>query len=74
MRAARRARATSSLYGEIYKFLPNDTDLTPFLKAGITGYNFAFIGNVAHYHTAAGHDRAISIRAACKAAAMRFWA
>ena len=23
---ARRAAATSSLYGEIYKFLPNDTD------------------------------------------------
>ncbi len=39
--------ATSSLYAEIYKILPNDTDLTPFLQAGITGY----IGNVAHYHT-----------------------
>jgi hypothetical protein len=43
--------ATSSLYGEIYKYLPNDTDLTPMLAAGIPGYNFAFIGNVAHYHT-----------------------
>ena len=43
--------ATSSLYDEIYKFLPNDTDMTPFLKAGLTGYNFAFIGDVAHYHT-----------------------
>jgi hypothetical protein len=43
--------ATSSLYGEIYKYLPNDTDLTPFLKAGITGYNFALIGNIAAYHT-----------------------
>jgi hypothetical protein len=43
--------ATSSLYGEIYKYLPNDTDLTPFLAAGFTGYNFSFIGNVAHYHT-----------------------
>jgi hypothetical protein len=42
----------SSLYGEIYRALPNDTDLTPFLKAGFTGYNFAFIGNVAAYHTA----------------------
>ena len=49
--------ATSSLYGEIYKILPNDTDLTPFLKAGLTGYNFAFVGEVAHYHTALGHDR-----------------
>lgn len=44
--------ATSSLYGEIYKFLPNDTDLTPFLQAGIPGYNFALVGNEAHYHTA----------------------
>ena len=44
--------ATSSLYDEIYKALPNDTDLTPFLKAGLTGYNFGFVGGVAHYHTA----------------------
>lgn len=43
--------AASSLYGEIYKYMPNDTDMTPFLEAGITGYNFAFIGNVADYHT-----------------------
>jgi hypothetical protein len=50
-RSAPRA-ATSSLYGEIYKFLPNDTDMTPFLNAGIAGYNFAFVGEVAHYHTA----------------------
>ncbi len=44
--------AASSLYAEIYKYLPNDTDLTPFLREGIAGYNFAFIGNSAHYHTA----------------------
>ncbi|HJT42644.1 MAG TPA: M20/M25/M40 family metallo-hydrolase [Rhizomicrobium sp.] len=43
--------AASSLYAEIYKYLPNDTDLTPFLAAGITAYNFAFIGNAAQYHT-----------------------
>jgi hypothetical protein len=43
--------AASSVYAEIYRRLPNDTDLTPFLRAGITGYNFAFIGNVAYYHT-----------------------
>jgi hypothetical protein len=43
--------AASSLYAEIYKYLPNDTDMTPFLAAGITGYNFAFIGNAAQYHT-----------------------
>jgi len=43
--------AASSLYAEIYKVLPNDTDMTPFLSAGITGYNFAFIGNGGQYHT-----------------------
>jgi hypothetical protein len=43
--------AASSLYREIYKYLPNDTDMTPFLAAGATGYNFAFIGNAAQYHT-----------------------
>lgn len=43
--------ATSSIYGEIYRFLPNDTDLTPALAAGIPGINFAFIGNAAQYHT-----------------------
>ena len=43
--------ATSSLYAEIYKFLPNDTDMTPFLEAGVSGYNFANIGHVAAYHT-----------------------
>jgi hypothetical protein len=44
--------ATSSLYSEIYRILPNDTDLTPFLQAGIAGANFAFIGNARQYHTA----------------------
>ncbi len=43
--------ATSSLFAVIYKLLPNDTDLTVFLNAGFTGFNFAFSGNVAHYHT-----------------------
>ena len=43
--------ATSSLFAVIYKLLPNDTDLTVFLDRGLTGYNFAFSGNVAHYHT-----------------------
>ena len=43
--------AASSLYAEIYKVLPNDTDMTPFLAAGITGANFGFIGGGAQYHT-----------------------
>ena len=51
--------ATSSLYAEIYRVLPNNTDLTPFLEAGIAGANFAFIGNARQYHTA--EDRRANI-------------
>jgi hypothetical protein len=46
-----RGKAASSLFAVIYKALPNDTDLTVFLNHHLTGYNFAFSGNVAHYHT-----------------------
>jgi len=42
---------TSSLFVEIYKLLPNDTDLTLFIREGITSFNYAFSENVAHYHT-----------------------
>jgi len=54
--------ATSSLYSEIYKFLPNDTDMTPVLAAGIPGYNFAFIGNVAQYHTSLDRRENLDLR------------
>ncbi len=43
--------ATSSLFATIYKYLPNDTDLTLFIRGGFVSYNFAFSDNVAHYHT-----------------------
>jgi hypothetical protein len=43
--------ASSSLFPEVYRIAPNDTDLTPFLRAGFTGYNFAFVGGVENYHT-----------------------
>ena len=42
----------SSLFYEIYRYLPNDTDFTVFREAEIPGFNFAYIGNVDHYHTA----------------------
>src|SRR6266403_2037778 len=42
---------TNSLYHVVYKLLPNDTDFTEFKAAGYQGFNFAFIGDVAHYHT-----------------------
>ncbi len=50
-RSARRPFA-SSLFYEIYRYLPNDTDFTVFRDAGMPGLNFAFIGNVKNYHTA----------------------
>ncbi|HEY4115206.1 MAG TPA: M20/M25/M40 family metallo-hydrolase [Rhizomicrobium sp.] len=43
--------ATSSLFAEIYKRLPNDTDLTLFIDAGFTSFNFAFADNVRYYHS-----------------------
>lgn len=41
----------NSLSYEIYRRLPNDTDLTVFKKAGLAGLNFAYIKDVNHYHT-----------------------
>lgn len=43
--------AGSSLGYEIYKHLPNDTDMTMFKKTGMAGLNFAFIGHWEAYHT-----------------------
>lgn len=42
----------NSLAYEIYRLLPNDTDLTVFKRAGFPGLNFAYIDGPAHYHTA----------------------
>lgn len=41
----------SSLFFEVYKLLPNDTDLTVFKEAGMAGYGFAFGDDVENYHT-----------------------
>lgn len=42
---------TSSLYYEIYKLLPNNTDLTVYKVADIPGINFAFVDGFRNYHT-----------------------
>ncbi len=43
---------TTSLHYEIYKRLPNNTDLSPFNQtAKINGFNLAFIDNHFNYHT-----------------------
>ncbi len=41
----------NSLSYAVYKLLPNDTDLTIFKREGFPGLFFAFIDNVAQYHT-----------------------
>jgi hypothetical protein len=42
---------TNSLCYVVYKTLPNNTDFTIFKAASYQGFNFAFIGDVSHYHT-----------------------
>lgn len=50
----------NSLSYEIYKILPNDTDLTVFKNDGLAGMNFAFLGGVTHYHTALDNVESIN--------------
>ncbi len=46
----RRPVATSLFY-EVYRRMPNDTDFTVWKGAGIKGLNFAFISGADRYHT-----------------------
>jgi hypothetical protein len=41
----------SSLSRTVYKSLPNDTDLSRFLRAGFSGMNFGFIDGLTYYHS-----------------------
>ena len=41
----------SSVFQEIYKRMPNNTDFTVYTEHGARGFNYAFIGNVRGYHT-----------------------
>jgi len=41
----------NSLSSEIYRRLPNSTDLTIFKAAGLPGLNFAYIKGLNHYHS-----------------------
>lgn len=41
----------SSLMYEIYKRMPNDTDMTVFKAAGYSGLNFSYVDSLNHYHT-----------------------
>ena len=43
----------SSLFYEVYRNLPNNTDFTPLREAGVTGLNFAYVGGYPDYHSPA---------------------
>ena len=41
----------TSMTMEVYRLMPNDTDLTIYKKHGMPGLNFAFIGGLKYYHS-----------------------
>ncbi|HEX8150917.1 MAG TPA: M20/M25/M40 family metallo-hydrolase [Pyrinomonadaceae bacterium] len=41
----------NSLFYEVYRRLPNDTDFSVFKRAGYAGLNFAFVDGVTAYHS-----------------------
>ena len=41
---------SNSLMGAVYGAMPNGTDFTVFRRAGVSGFNVAFIGDVGAYH------------------------
>lgn len=42
---------SNSLMTDIYRLMPNHTDMTKFLERGYSGLNFAIADRVEHYHT-----------------------
>lgn len=40
-----------SFFEDLYRYLPHDTDLTPFKKKGVLGLNFAYVEGSGVYHT-----------------------
>jgi hypothetical protein len=51
--------AASSLMPDLYRRLPNDTDLTEAIKRGYQGLNFAFFSGLDAYHRPADTARAL---------------
>jgi hypothetical protein len=43
-------KSASSLYHELFRILPNSTDLLPFSRKGIPGFDFAYIDGFVNYH------------------------
>jgi hypothetical protein len=53
--------AANSIFYTVYQHLPNDTDFTVFKDAGYQGLNFAYVGNVVHYHTPLDNSANVSL-------------
>jgi Peptidase family M28 len=53
---------TSSLFPELYRLLPNNTDFTVFKNAGLQGLNFAFIDGHAFYHQSTDTIKNLDLR------------
>lgn len=47
---------------DLYKTMPNDTDLTVFKNAGMYGLNFAFFGGLNNYHSANDSIEELSLK------------
>jgi hypothetical protein len=73
---ARSRVLSNSVYYSAYRLTPHDTDFTVFRAAGWQGFNFAYIGGVARYHTplddlAHADARSLGQQGACALAAVR---
>lgn len=55
------ATMANSLTAEVYRRLPNDTDLTVFARQNIAGFNIAFIGGLSAYHTALDRPESLDL-------------
>lgn len=51
----------NSIFYTVYQHLPNDTDFTVFKAAGFQGLNFAYVGDVVHYHTPLDNSANVSL-------------
>jgi len=51
-----------SIFYEIYKRMPNDTDFTMFRRAGLSGINMAFIDDYANYHSMTDSPENLSLK------------
>ncbi len=56
------APVAASFSQDIYRRMPNDTDFTVFERAGKRGFNFAFVGGVAYYHSPRDTPENLSLR------------